>query len=749
MDLLINMKYLTKLTITIIISNFSLIKAQNLNPKIEKQIDSILSNMTIKEKIGQLALSPMYPDKNGDIPQYAIEGVKNGNIGGFINVTDTLHIKQLQKIAIEKSNNGIPLLFSRDVIHGYNTIFPIPLGQAASWNPDVVETGSRIAAIEASSHGIKWTFAPMLDISQDARWGRIAESPGEDPYLASVLSKAYITGFQTNDMSNPTAIAACAKHFLAYGAAEGGRDYNAVTTSNELLRNLYLPPFKAAAEANAATFMSSFNDINGVPASGNKRILTDILRGDYKFDGFVVSDWESINEMRAHGFAQNQKNAAEISAKAGLDMEMTSKTYENHLEELINEGKINISQLDFYVKNILRIKLKLNLFEKPYLETSNIVKSYLPQHLNEAKKAAVESSVLLKNNGVLPLKSTSKLLLTGPLAHQEKEQLGTWSFDGEAEPTVTPHEALKNITFVEGLKYSRDYNTSEFKKVIKNAKKSDVIIFVGGEEAILSGEAHSRANIKLPGAQNEFLDELLKLNKQIVLVIMAGRPVNITKYVEKVDAILMMWHPGTMGGPALKEILYGESEPSGRLPVTWPKAAGQTPIYYNHKNTGRPAKAKSYVQIDKIKVGAPQTSLGNQSHYLDLGYKPLFNFGYGLGYGTTKLTDFKVSTNELNDSNSIDVSVSITNTSNISTTEVVQLYAHDLVGRLTRPVLELKRFKKVNLDPNSSKVITFKLSKEDFKYYDNEDVFDVELGEIELLIGKNSNELEKISIYIK
>ncbi|NMF34039.1 glycosyl hydrolase [Flammeovirga yaeyamensis] len=705
--------------------------------------------MTLEEKVGQLALrGGSSRDKDG-LSKELIQQVRNGEIGAFLNIEDTADIRTLQKAAVEESKHGIPLIFARDVIHGFKTLFPIPLGQAASWNPEVAKEGSRVAALEASAMGIRWTFAPMLDISQDSRWGRIAESPGEDPYLGQVMSAAYINGFQGDDLSDPTKMAACAKHYLGYGAAIGGRDYNTAIISNEQMYNTYLPPFKTAVENNAATFMSSFNEINGVPASGNKKILTDILRGEYQFDGFVVSDWNSITEMIPHGFAENEKEAAKLSANAGLDMEMTSEAYDKHFIELIKEGKVAESQLDFYVKNILRIKFRLGLFDQPYIPNDHPGKKmYAEENLQLAKNAAIESSVLLKNEGILPLKANKKILLTGPLADKGKEQLGTWAFDGEEEPSVTPREAMESAVFEEGLTHSRDKSNKQFNKVVAAAKKSDVIVFVGGEEAILSGEAHSRANIKLPGAQEELLQKLLKLNKPVVMVIMAGRPINITEYVDQLDAVLMMWHPGTMGGPALEEILYGKAEPSGRLPVSWPKAAGQLPYFYNHKNTGRPADPEKFVGIDDIPVGAWQSSLGNESHYLDVGYTPLYPFGYGLSYSEVKYDKYSTSMASLQENQTLTVQIRVTNIGVRETTEVVQLYIRDRFGRITRPVRQLKRFEKVTLAPKESKMIQFELAYDDFKYYDNEGVFDVEEGEIDIFVGSNSTTKNQMTIRI-
>jgi len=716
---------------------------------IEAKINDLLSKMTLEEKVGQLALRGRSSREKGALPNSLLNRVRNGEIGAFLNVMDTTHMRKLQEVAVRESKHGIPLIFGRDVVHGFKTIFPIPLGQAASWNPAMVKEGSRIAAMEASSVGIRWTFAPMLDICQDSRWGRIAESPGEDPYLARMLSRAYVEGFQGDDLSDPTRMAACAKHFLAYGAAIGGRDYNTAILSDAQLYNLYLPPFRDAISYGVATAMTSFNEINGVPASGNKKILSDILRDQLGFDGFVVSDWNSLTEMIAHGFAQDSRHAAELAANAGLDMEMTSEAYEDFLFTLIKEGLVPESQLDFYVANILRIKFRLNLFANPFIPTDHPGTFYADHHLEQAQQAAIESSVLLKNEGILPLTEGTNILLTGPLANKGREQLGTWSFDGKEDPSVTPREAMPDVSFVEGLAYSRDRDKSQFEEVLAAGRKADVIVFVGGEEAILSGEAHSRGNIRLPGEQEALLAELTKLNKPVILVIMAGRPLNITDYLDELDAVLMMWHPGTMGGPALQQMLYGKAEPSGRLPVTWPKAAGQLPYFYNHKNTGRPARAEKFVGIEDIPVGAWQSSLGNESHYLDLGYSPLFPFGYGLSYGDVTYGKMNVSAKTLQQGRPITVTIPVSNESDRTTSEVVQFYLRDKVGRITRPVRELKGFKKVELAPGEKKVVSFSLAYEDLMYYDNEGGYAVEAGEVMLYVGKNSATPRSVSIEIE
>ncbi|WP_243643666.1 glycoside hydrolase family 3 N-terminal domain-containing protein [Tenacibaculum sp. M341] len=717
----------------------------NDNNPTEAKVNELLAKMTLDEKIGQLNLRGTSSRVKGGLSDELKQSVRDGKVGAFLNVMNTEYVDELQRIAVNESPNKVPLIFARDVIHGFKTIFPIPLGLAASWNAETVKESSRVAAVEASSSGIRWTFAPMLDIARDSRWGRIAESPGEDPYLAGVLGKAYVEGFQGDSLNDPTSMIACAKHFIGYGAAIGGRDYNTAIINKELLQNVYLPPFKAAFDAGSQTVMTSFNETNGIPASGDKKLLQDILREQLKFDGFVVSDWNSVIEMIPHGFAKDEKHAAEISVNAGMNMEMTSASYENHIKELLKEGKISEQQINNLVADILRVKFRMGLFENPNRDTNNSGDLYAKSHLELAKKAAIESSVLLKNKeNILPLNKEAKVAVIGPLADKPREQLGTWTFDGDKTHTVTPvatfTKAKANFNFIEGLSYSRDVSENEFQKAINTAKKSDVVVFIGGEEAILSGEAHSRANINLPGAQEKLIKKLAATGKKIVLVIMAGRPITLTNIIDDVDAVLMTWHPGTMGGPAIYDMLYGEQEPLGRLPVTWPKTAGQLPLFYNHKNTGRPATSEEFVHIDSIPIGAWQSSLGNTSHYLDAGFTPHFPFGHGLGYTTFEYSDLKLSTQKLTDANTIEATVTVKNTGSKDGSELVQLYVQDVVGSITRPVKELKGFERILLKSGEVKNVSFKIQVEDLKYFNSDLKYGVEKGDFNIWIGKNSAE---------
>lgn len=713
-------------------------------PRIEQKVEQLLNKMSLAEKIGQTNLRGRSSRAKGPLPDSLKATVRAGNVGAFLNVMKPDERDELQRIAVEESRLGIPLLFGRDVIHGFKTIFPIPLGLAASWQPELAERGARVSAIEATELGVNWTFAPMMDIARDPRWGRIAESFGEDPILTSAFSVAMVKGFQTDDLSNPTAMAATAKHLVGYGAAEGGRDYNTAMIPEGELRDVYLKPFKAAADAGVASMMTSFNELNGVPATGNKFVLTDILRGEWQYDGMVVSDWDSVIEMIAHGYAADKKQAAERAANAGLDMEMTSDTYELYLAELIKQGKVNEAQLDNLVRNILRMKFRLNLFDHPQrrkVEKSTILSA---EHRQLAQQAAVQSAILLKNDGALPLKPQGKIALIGPLANAAHEQMGTWVFDGRAENNITVLDAMQqqlgkqNVLFADGLAYSRVKAQDGFAAAIEAAKRADRIVFVGGEESILSGEAHSRADINLPGAQEALIKELSKLNKPLILVVMAGRPITLGNIINDVDAVLFNFHPGTMAGPAISDLLLGKVSPSGRLPVTFPITAAQAPIYYNHKNTGRPANDKDYVPIDDIPVQAWQSSLGNDSHYLDIGFRPAYPFGYGLTYSTFDYSNLKLDKNSITMDGELTASATITNTGKREASEVVQLYIQDVVGDVTRPVRELKDWQKISLKPGQSQTVTFTLSTDQLAFHNINMQKVTEPGDFNVWIAPNA-----------
>ncbi|MGK0500780.1 MAG: beta-glucosidase [Oceanicoccus sp.] len=702
----------------------------------------LLALMTLAEKIGQMS------QVNGggwDLHQ----ALREGKIGSVLNEVNVEAVNDLQRVAMQESRLGIPLLIGRDVIHGFKTIFPIPLGQAASWNPKQVEQAASIAANEAAAAGINWTFAPMIDISRDPRWGRIAESLGEDSYLCSVLGTAMIEGFQGAELNQAGAIAACAKHFAGYGAAESGMDYNTTNIPENELRNVYLPPFKAAAEAGVATFMSAFSDLNGVPATGNEFLMKQVLREEWGYDGFVVSDWDSIKELTVHGFAADEKAAALEAINAGIDMEMASSTYANHIESLIAEDKISQSQIDTMVFNILTTKFDLGLFENPYTNPDDLPPQVNEHYLQVAKDVAQESCVLLKNDQqTLPLSAheLSSLAVIGPLADEAQEQLGTWVFDGDAHFSQTPLQAIEtlatgqfNVHYAKGLNNSRDKSEQGFDQAIHAANQSDAVVMFVGEEAILSGEAHCRADINLPGHQQQLIEAIALTGKPITLVILAGRPLTLTSVIDKVGAILYGWHPGTMAGPAITELVFGQVSPSGKLPVSFPRAVGQIPIYYGKKNTGRPPNEHNISHIDDIDGGAAQTSLGMSSFHLDTGFKPLFPFGYGLSYTQFSYHNLQIVQQAIAIGETLNVSVELRNDGAMAAQEVVQLYIRDLVGNVTRPIKELKGFQKIRLLPGQSKTVSFELHTDQLAFHDRNMQLITEAGDFHLWLGGSSD----------
>lgn len=714
---------------------------QDKNTEIENKVETLLHKMTLEEKLGQMnQLSPW------DFEDLA-KRVRKGEVGSILNVVNPEEINKIQKIAVEESHLGIPILVARDVIHGYKTIFPIPLGQAATFNPEIAEQGARIAAIEASADGIRWTFAPMIDVARDPRWGRIAESCGEDPYLNAIMGTAMIKGYQGDSLNDPTAIAACAKHFVAYGAAEGGRDYNSTFIPERVLRNVYLPPFKAAADAGCATFMTSFNDNDGVPSTANSFVLKDVLRKEWKYDGMVVTDWASALEMVNHGFCTDGKDAAEKSVNAGVDMEMVSETFIQNLKQSIAENKVSMETIDNAVRNILRLKFRLGLFDNPYVVTPQTVK-YAEKHLQTAKTAAEQSVILLKNeNQTLPFTDKIKTLaVIGPMADAPYEQMGTWVFDGEKEHTQTPLTAIKEmygdrvkVLFEKGLDYSRDKNTAGIARAVSAARQADAVVVFVGEESILSGEAHSLANLNLQGAQSQLIKELAATGKPVVTVVMAGRQLAIADEVKVSDAMLYSFHPGTMGGPAIADILFGKVNPSGKTPVTFPRMSGQVPIYYAQHKTGRPANPTEML-IDEIPVEAGQTSVGCRSFYLDAGNSPLFPFGYGLSYTTFEYSNLSLASDKLTAQDTLSISFTLKNTGKYDGTEVVQLYVQDKVGSVTRPVKELKRFQRVTLKAGESTQVSLSLSVSELAFWGYDMNYTVEPGDFRLWVGTNSAE---------
>jgi beta-glucosidase len=725
--------------------------AQNPAVSLEKKIEVLLNKMTLKEKIGQMN------QLSADDMESNYKEIQKGMAGSVLSITNPEIANKAQKIAVEQTRLGIPLLFGRDVIHGFKTIFPIPLGQAASFNTELVEKAARVAAIEASETGIRWTFAPMIDIVRDPRWGRIAESCGEDPYLTSVMGIAMIKGFQGKDLSDPSSIAACAKHFAGYGAAEGGRDYNTTNITERQFRNVYLVPFEQAVKkANLATIMTAFNANDGIPSSGNEFLLKQILRKEWSFKGFVVSDWASITEMVDHGFGSDNKVAAEKAINAGVDMEMVSGSYVAYIESLLKEKKISIATIDDAVSNILRIKFKLGLFENPYVKGNTASVFYKEEYLELAEKLAEESVVLLKNETqILPLKKPKTIAVFGPLADAPHDQMGTWVFDGDKSHSITPIVALRekygndiNIRYEPVLKYSRDVDSTGFDKARKIAKEADVVLLFIGEESILSGEAHSLSNLNLQGVQSQLLTTLAKSNANLITIILAGRPLTIENEVKQSKAILYAWHPGTMGGPAIVNLLFGKANPCAKLPITFPKNIGQIPMYYNHLKTGRPANG-SELQLNNILVEAAQTSLGNKSYYLDSGSDPLFPFGYGLSYSTFEYGKTTLSNTVLKKGETLVVTFTLKNVSNYEGTEIVQLYIRDIAASVALPIRELKNFQRVDLKPGEKRLIQLKLSIDDLAFYGIDMKKKVEAGKFDLWVGSNSLAGEKVCFEVQ
>lgn len=712
---------------------------------IDERVGELIGKMTLEEKVGQLNQLSGY----GYTPDMAGR-VKAGQVGSLLNVVDPVVCNKLQHDAVENSRLGIPLIFARDVIHGFKTMMPIPLGQAATWNTTVVEQGARVAAREATASGVRWTFSPMVDIARDSRWGRIAEGYGEDPVLTSAMGVATVRGYQGDDLSSPDAMAACMKHFACYGASEGGRDYNTTWIPRSLLHDIYLPPFEACAKAGAATAMCSFNDINGIPSSGNKYLLQDVLRNQWQWPGVVVSDWNSIGEMVNHGFSANSRQAAAQGATAGVDIDMEANAYSRNLAQLVKDGVVPMEQLDRLVANVLRLKFELGLFDNPYTEISATSPFYAADALACAQKAAEESAILLSNNGVLPLKSGQKIFVTGPMADAQHDQNGTWSYDMEKSHTVTPLSALRErygnkLSYVAGLDYSRDRSKAQFKKALKEAKKADVIIYFAGEEAVLSGEAHCRADVTLPGAQRDYLEELKKVGKPIVTIVMTGRPNALAREAELSDALVLFYHPGTMGGPAIANVLDGTVNPGGKLPTSMPRMSGQTPLYYNCKNTGRPTKEPQY--IDSIPREAGQTSTGCTTFYLDAGIKPLYPFGYGLSYTTFDYGVPTLSSTEIGADGEVTVTCTVTNTGKVSGSEVAQLYVRDPVASIVQPVKELKGFEKLYLQPGESRKVSFKLPARALAFHNEDGKPVIESGEIQVWVDGSSDTKKKPVVF--
>ncbi|WP_394331046.1 beta-glucosidase BglX [Flavobacterium gillisiae] len=720
------------------------------NP-LETRVDSILKLMTLEEKIGQLNQYNGFWEITGPTPKegqaakkYA--DLKNGLVGSMLNVKGVKDVRALQKIAVEETRLGIPLIFGFDVIHGYKTISPIPLAEAASWDLVEIKKSAAVAAEEAASVGLNWTFAPMVDIARDARWGRVMEGAGEDPYLGSQIAIARVQGFQGDDLKAKNTILACAKHFAGYAFAESGRDYNTVDVGESTLQNIVFPPFKAALDAGVRTFMNSFNELNGIPATGNKYLQRQILKDDWKFDGFVVSDWGSINEMIAHGYAKDSKQAAEIAINAGSDMDMESSAYVEHLAELVKEGKVKESTIDDAARRILKVKFELGLFDNPYLYCDeNYEKETVgkPAFQEAVLEMAKKSIVLLKNEKeLLPLKkSGQKIVVIGALANDKTSPLGSWRIAADDNSAVSLLEGLKkyknnSLSYVKGADVAvgrtqfvwetkiNMTDKSGFAEAINAAKGADVVIMSLGEHGLQSGEGRSRTDLGLPGVQQELLEEVYKVNPNIVLVLNNGRPLAIPWADEHIPAIVEAWQLGTQSGNAIAQVLYGDYNPSGKLPMTFPRNVGQVPIYYNYKNTGRPV------------MNEPESVFW--SHYIDEKNTPLYPFGYGLSYSKFEYSNLELSQKSFSDNGQMEVSVIVKNTGKYAGKEVVQFYIRDLFASVTRPVKELKGFEMIELQPNESKKVSFIINEKTIEFFTANSKWEAEAGDFKVFVGGSS-----------
>jgi len=697
---------------------------------VELRIDDLIAKMTLWEKLGQMSQTG-FPDKLTDKDK---KELRDGRWGSFYGGAPSAIKAEAQHIAMKESRLGIPLIFGADLIHGFRTTFPIPLGESASWNPELIERAAHVTAMEAAREGIHWTFAPMMDISRDPRWGRIAETLGEDPYLSGVLAAAMVRGFQGNSLADADSIAACGKHYVGYGAAEGGRDYNTTWIPEPLLRNVYLRPFAAAREAGIASFMSAFNDLNGVPASANEFTLRQVLREEWKFDGPVVSDYESVKELIEHGYAADGRDAALKAITAGVNMEMVSTTYYDNGESLIKSGQLDPRLIDDAVRNILRIKLRLGLFSQKGNRQPEERAVPTPEALAIARQLAEQSLVLLKNeHETLPLaKSVGRVAIIGPLADSPKDQLGAWASDRKS-PSRTPLMEFRKVLgdarviYAQGLKNSRDESHEGFPAALEAARGADVVILFLGEGEGMTGEASSRAYLNSPGAQEELATEVAAIGKPTIAVIMAGRPLTFHATAQKMDAILWAWHPGSEGGPAIVNTIFGDSVPSGKLTVTFPRTIGQVSIYYNHMNTGRPAS-----------VTGPYADEKYTSKYIDESFTPEYPFGYGLSYTTFKYSNLKLSSPQLEFGGQLTISADIANTGNFEADEVVQFYTRQLVGSLTRPVRELKSFQRVHLKPKETRTVQFLLKSDDLAYYNAKGSRVIEPGKFNVWIAPDS-----------
>ena len=696
---------------------------------VEQRVNELLARMTLEEKLGQL--QQLDGEGNGNFRPEHLDLIRKGLLGSTLNVRGAQRTNQVQRVAMNESRLKIPVLFGFDVIHGYRTIFPIPLGEASSWDPALAERSAAVAAQEANNVGLRWTFAPMVDIARDPRWGRITEGAGEDPFLGAAFARARVRGFQGNDYSAPDKILACAKHWVAYGDAEGGRDYNTTDLSENTLREIYFPPFKAAVDAGVGTLMSSFNAINGVPASANAFTLTKVLRQEWKFDGFVVSDYTSVKELINHGVAGNEAQAAALALNAGVEMEMVSRSYNQFGPELLKQNKITQATIDEAVRRILRIKFRLGLFDHPYTDEAREPNALLrPESIRLAREIAGRSMVLLKNEReTLPLnKNIGSIAVIGPLADDRRAPLGWWSGDGKEENTVTPLAGIKakvssqtKVLYARGCEV-KDDSTAGFEQAVNIAKQADVAVVFVGETHDMVGEAASRTSLDLPGRQMELVQAIHATGKPTVVVLVNGRPLSIGWIVNNAPAILESWMGGSESGNAIADILFGDVNPGAKLPVTFPRSVGQVPIYYNHMNTGRPPEAENRYT----------------SKYFDMPWTPLFPFGYGLSYTRFKISNLQLSAPRINASGKVTVTVDIENTGRRAGDEVVQLYIRDPVATMTRPVKELKGFQRISLQPGEKRKVEFVLGPEHLGFWNREMRYVVEPGEFRVMVGSDS-----------
>jgi beta-glucosidase len=704
-------------------------KTTSSSDSIDKRVDSVLSLMTLEEKVGQLTLYTSDWDVTGpSIRSGYKEDIKSGKVGAIFNAYTASYTRQLQEIAVKETRLGIPLLFGYDVIHGHKTIFPIPLGEAASWDLEAIEKSARVAAEEASADGLHWAYAPMVDIARDPRWGRIMEGAGEDTYLGSLIAAARVKGIQGEGVGKLNSVAACVKHFAAYGAAQAGRDYHTVDMSERMLREVYLPPYKAAVEAGAATVMTSFNELDGTPATANKFLMDDLLRKEWGFKGFVVTDYTSIMEMLNHGNVADTADATAATINSGVDMDMQAGFFQSKLPGLVKEGKVSEETLNTAVRRVLRVKFELGLFDDPYRYSNEERQNSVigkPEFKEASRESARKSIVLLKNNGLLPLSKTTKTIaVIGPLGKSKIDMIGAWSAAGKGDSAVSIFEGIKakvpnaKLLFAKGCNLNDD-STKYFNEAIGVARQADVVVMSVGEGAWMSGEASSRGILDLPGAQQKLVEEIHKTGKPIVVLLSNGRPLTIPWIDKNIPAVVETWFLGTQAGHAIADVLFGDYNPSGKLPVTFPYAIGQVPIFYNMKNTGRPRDANNKYT----------------SKYLDIPNDPLYPFGFGLSYTSFQYGDISMNNNSF--------SVRVTNTGKVGGTETVQLYIRDLVGSVTRPVKELKGFQKITLGPGEFKDVVFELKPEDLSFYRKDMTFGPEPGKFKAFIGTNSRDVKE------